>query len=101
IRQERARVARAGIGFRVVHGGEASAADLAAMHRFYLQTFAEYGNSPALTLEFLQHLARAMPERLVLFLATHEGETVAGALCLRGGDTLYGRYWGALAALPG
>ncbi|WP_298575534.1 GNAT family N-acetyltransferase [uncultured Luteimonas sp.] len=101
IRQERARVARAGIGFRVVHGGEASAADLAAMHRFYLQTFAEYGNSPALTLEFLQHLARAMPERLVLFLATHEGGTVAGALCLRGGDTLYGRYWGALAALPG
>ena len=101
IRQERARVARAGIGFRIVHGGEASAADLATMHRFYLQTFAEYGNSPALTLEFLQHLARAMPERLVLFLATHQGEAVAGALCLRGGDTLYGRYWGALAALPG
>lgn len=101
IRQERTRVARAEVGFRVVHGGEASAADLATMHRFYLQTFAEYGNSPALTLGFLQHLARTMPRQLVLILATHQDEPVAGALCLRGRDTLYGRYWGALAQLPG
>ncbi|MGJ4729153.1 GNAT family N-acetyltransferase [Luteimonas sp. SDU101] len=101
IRQERAKVARAGVEFRTVHGGEASEADLATMHRFYLQTFAEYGNSPALTLEFLQHLARAMPSRLLLILAMYHGEAVAGALCLRGDDTLYGRYWGALAQLPG
>ena len=33
---------------------------------------------------------------MVLLLADHEGETVAGALCLRGGDTLYGRYWGSV-----
>ena len=26
---------------------------------------------------------------------------IAGALCLRGGDTLYGRYWGASEPLPG
>ena len=101
IRQERAKVARAGAAFRIVHGDEASAADLATMHRFYLQTFAEYGNSPALTPGFLQHLARTMPRQLVLILATYQDEPVAGALCLRGRDTLYGRYWGALAQLPG
>jgi predicted N-acyltransferase len=101
IRQERAKVARAGISFRIVHGDEASDADLATMHRFYLQTFAEYGNSPALTLAFIRHLASTMPRQLVIFLAEHDGEPVAGALCLRGGDTLYGRYWGAHAALPG
>ena len=95
IRQERAKVARAGIDFRVVHGDEADEADLAAMHRFYLETFAEYGNTPALTLDFLRHLARAMPRQLVLFFAQRDGANVAGALCLRGGDTLYGRYWGA------
>ncbi len=100
IRQERARVARSGIGFRVVHGDEASAADLDAMHGFYLQTFAGYGNAPALTLPFLRHLATAMPRHLVIFLAEQGGEPIAGALCLRGGDTLYGRYWGG-AALPG
>ncbi len=97
IRQERAKVARAGVRFRVVHGEEASDDDLGAMFGFYLQTFAEYGNSPALTFEFLHHLANAMPRQLVLFLAEREsgGPPLAGALCLRGGDTLYGRYWGA------
>ena len=101
IRQERAKVARSGATFRVVHGDEASDVDLVAMHGFYLQTFAEYGNSPALTLDFLRHLARTLPRQLVLILADHEGEAIAGALCLRGGDTLYGRYWGAHRTLPG
>ncbi|TAA21818.1 GNAT family N-acetyltransferase [Pseudoxanthomonas winnipegensis] len=101
IRQERAKVARAGVRFRVVHGDEASEDDLEAMYGFYLQTFHEYGNSPALTLEFLQHLAATMPRALVIFLAQHEDRPVAGALCLRGGDTLYGRYWGADATLAG
>ena len=101
IRQERARVARSGIGFRVVHGDEASEADLAAMHEFYLRTFLEFGNTPALTLEFFRHLAQAMPRQLVLFLAERDGEPIAGALCLRGGDTLYGRYWGATERVPG
>ena len=101
IRQERAKVARAGVGFRIVHGDEASAADLATMHRFYLQTFAEYGNSPALTLSFLRHMAREMPRQLVIFLACLDDAPIAGALCLRGGDTLYGRYWGSQVQLPG
>jgi predicted N-acyltransferase len=95
IRQERAKVQRAGVSFRVVHGDEASEEDLATMFAFYLLTFRDYGNSPALTLEFLRHLARAMPRSLVIFLAERDGRAIAGALCLRGGETLYGRYWGA------
>jgi uncharacterized protein len=103
IRQERTRVQRSGITFRVVHGHEASDADIAAMHGFYLRTFADYGNTPTLTLAFFTHLARTLRKQFVLFLAErmvrqghHERkEIVAGALCLRGGDTLYGRYWGA------
>ena len=101
IRQERAKVQRAGVSYRVVHGDEASDDDLATMFAFYLLTFRDYGNSPALTLEFIQHLARAMPHNLVIFLAEREGKPIAGALCLRGGDTLYGRYWGATETLPG
>lgn len=101
IRQERAKVARAGVVFRTVHGGEASADDLAAIHGFYLQTFAEYGNSPALTLEFLHELARTMPRQLVLILAELDDNAIAGALCLRSADTLYGRYWGSHLTLPG
>ena len=101
IRQERAKVQRTGVVIRTVHGDEATAADLEAMFGFYLRTFQDYGNSPALTLPFLQHLAQTMPRQLVMFLADHDGRTIAGALCLRGHDTLYGRYWGAEAPLPG
>src|SRR3546814_14992430 len=42
-----------------------------------------------------------MPRALVLVLAEHHGEPIAGSLCLRGTDTLYGRYWGAFGQLPG
>jgi len=101
VRQERARVARAGVTFRTIEGSEADEADLATMHGFYLQTFAEYGNHPALTLPFLRHLSRAMPQALVIVLAEREGQPIAGALCLRGTDTLYGRYWGASEHVPG
>ena len=101
IRQERAKVRRLGVDFRVVHGDEASDSDLAAMHGFYLQTFRDYGNTPALTLEFFRHLATSMPRQFVLILAERDGCAIAGALCLRGGDTLYGRYWGASELLPG
>lgn len=101
IRQERRKVHEAGISFRIVHGDEAADDDLAAMHGFYLQTFADYGNSPALTLGFLRHLARTMPRQLVIVLAEREGAAITGALCLRGGDTLYGRYWGAAERHPG
>jgi predicted N-acyltransferase len=101
IRHERRKVREAGIAFRIVHGDEAGEAELAAMHGFYLRTFADYGNSPALTLDFLRHLARAMPRSLVIVLGERDGEPVSGALCLRGGDTLYGRYWGASVQVPG
>jgi hypothetical protein len=101
IRQERARLERHGVVFRVLHGDAASDDDLAAMHGFYLQTFHEYGNTPALTLDFFRHLARTMPGAFVLMLADLHGETIAGALCLRSRDTLYGRYWGASARIPG
>ncbi len=101
IRQERARVARAGVTFRTVHGDEADDSDLEAMFGFYLQTFQEYGNSPALTFRFFRHLARTLPRQFVMFLAETGGTPIAGALCLRGGDTLYGRYWGCRRNLPG
>lgn len=41
-----------------------------------------------------------MADRMVLILARRGGRYVAGALNLRGGDTLYGRYWGAVEEHP-
>ncbi len=101
IRQERRKVREAGVTFRHFHGDEAGEPELAAIHALYLQTFAEYGNSPALTLDFIREIARTMPRNLLIILAYIADKPIAGALCLRGGDTLYGRYWGSHATLPG
>jgi predicted N-acyltransferase len=101
IRQERGQVRRAGIVIRIVDGCGASDEDLRAMHEFYCMTFSEKGNHPALTLEFFRQLARSMPKQLILVMAEKQGRTIAGALFLRGDDTLYGRYWGAEENFPG
>jgi len=101
LRAEREQVRRAGVTFRAVHGDEARDEDLVAMHAFYCMTQTDKGNQPALTLGFIRHLAEHMPRQLLLVLAQRAGETIAGALYLRGGDTLYGRYWGASETLPG
>jgi predicted N-acyltransferase len=101
IRQERAKVAAAGYTFRLVDGTQADSRDLTAMHHLYQRTFDAYGNAPALTLEFFQHLATQMPHAMLLILAERGGSIRAGALCLRSRDTLYGRYWGSLDESPG
>ena len=101
IRHERAQVGKVGITFRVVHGDETTPTDIADMHALYLRAFSDKGNSPALTLAFFQHLASTMSRQLVLILAQRDATTIAGALCLRGGHTLYGRYWGCFAEIPG
>lgn len=101
LKAERLQVQKAGLRFRHVHGDEATDADLGDMHAFYCMTQQEKGNSPVLSLAFFRHLAGAMPRNLLLVLAERNGQTIAGALFLRGGDTLYGRYWGASESVPG
>ena len=101
IRQERARVARAGVECRVLHGNELADADWADLHAFYLATFEERGNHPALTLDFFRHLGRTMPRSVVAVLCRRSDATLAGALMLRSATTLYGRYWGCREQVDG
>jgi uncharacterized protein len=101
IRQERERVARAGVECDIVCGSELSAQDWALVHEFYLSTFAEKGNFPALTLAFFRHLGASLGERVLVVRARRSGRWIACALLLRSHDTLYGRYWGSTEILPG
>lgn len=101
IRQERAKTTAAGYTFRTLHGAGIGDGDLRTMHAFYQDTFGQYGNAPALTLDFFRLLAEKCPQTLMLVVAERDGKTRAGALFLRGGDTLYGRYWGTSESSPG
>ena len=95
IKQERRRVREAGIVFRRVTGSEASEADWDFFTRCYNRTYRQHHSTPYLNRDFFRHLARTMPENLVLVLGESGGRPVASALNVLGGATLYGRYWGA------
>ena len=94
VRRERRRVAEAGITFKTLHGGELDRARIGTIHRLHAETFARHGAAPYLNIDFFRRIARALPRSLVIELAMHHGETIACAVSLRGGDALYGRYWG-------
>ena len=67
---------------------------------FYQDTGARKWGRPYLTRPFFSLLGERMGERLVLLVAEHDGQPIAGALNLIGAGRIYGRYWGALAELP-
>jgi predicted N-acyltransferase len=101
IRRERTQVAEAGIDCEFRDSGSLDDGEWRTMHHLYTHTFDEKGNTPTLTLDFFRHLGKAFPHRSQVAFARHAGNIVAGALFLSSGDTLYGRYWGALVQAPG
>ena len=119
IRQERRRVSEAGVTFRNVRGRNISAQDWDFFYRCYERTYLEHGNAPYLNRDFFTHMAQAMPDNWVLFVAERDtdGERLPIAASLiaidedpqksegplgleiAGGSVkrvAYGRYWGAL-----
>ncbi|HET7308046.1 MAG TPA: GNAT family N-acetyltransferase [Gammaproteobacteria bacterium] len=95
VRRERRRVAEAGIHFRVLHGGDLDAPILDAIYRFYCLTYFERGRTPYLNREFFAIIAEQLGRALVIMLACRDADPVGAAICLRSGDTLYGRHWGS------
>jgi len=98
IRQERRKVAEAGVGFRWAQGAAISRDDWAFFYRCYERTYLEHGNAPYLNRDFFQRMAQSMPENWLMFVAEREGRPMACSLI--GIDperrVAYGRYWGAL-----
>ncbi len=111
IRQERRKVAEAGVTFRCCTGSGISKEDWDLFYRCYERTYLEHGNAPYLTREFFARVATQMPENWLLFVAERGAKAIAASLIAlsappspgRGevssqpvDKVAYGRYWGAL-----
>ncbi len=96
IRKERA-AANSGVEIEVLCGGDLEPRHMDAFHRFYLNTVDRKWAHAYLNGKFFHLLRERLADRIVLVMARHDGEFVAGALNLRGDDTLYGRNWGCAA----
>ena len=111
IRQERRKVADAGVTFRWAQGAAITSQDWDFFYRCYERTYLEHGNAPYLNRDFFQRMASTMPENWLLFVAEREGQPIATSLIAISEDrtgaigpnsskensgVAYGRYWGAL-----
>ncbi len=99
IRRERA-AAREGLEFTALTGSAIGTAERDAMWAFYQDTGSRKWGRPYLTRAFFDRIGETMSERLLLFLASRDGNPIAGALNFIGPDTLYGRYWGTIEDVP-
>jgi predicted N-acyltransferase len=102
IRQERRKVADAGVTFRALRGSEIAAADWDFFYRCYERTYREHGNPPYLRRDFFRRMAAHMAGNWLLFIGSRNGRDIAASLIAlstddQGAPTVaYGRYWGAL-----
>ncbi|MBI3778010.1 MAG: N-acetyltransferase [Gammaproteobacteria bacterium] len=95
LKRERRHVQEAGITMETLSGTSIQTAHWDIFYEFYLSTIRAHGAIPYLSREFFHRLSEAMRDRVVLVFARRGADYVAGALNLRGADTLYGRYWGS------
>lgn len=102
IRQERHRVAAAGVGFEVLEGDAIDAAAWDFFHRCYRLTYAAHHSTPYLTREFFALAGRSLAPHWVMFVARQGGERIAASLIAvdRARRTAWGRYWGATRFVP-
>ncbi|WP_395688407.1 GNAT family N-acetyltransferase [Caenimonas koreensis] len=100
IRQERRKVADAGVAFRHARGNAITPADWDFFYSCYERTYYEHGNAPYLTRDFFRRMAQDMPDNWLLFVAERSGQPLATSLIAideqAGAKVAYGRYWGAI-----
>ena len=101
IRQERRKLADAGIRFRWVTGSDSTVADWDFFERCYTDTYARHRSEPHLNRAFFDQLCATQPETMLLIIAERDGVPVACSFNLMDGARLYGRHWGAVEYVPG
>ena len=101
IRQERRKVASAGVEFTHRSGREISTADWDYFYRCYTRTYRAHRSTPYLTRDFFARIAASQPENWLLFIASRGGQRIAASLIAidPARRQAFGRYWGATETL--
>ena len=94
IRKERKALATPEFNIQILRGNEITEHHWKTFHNFYASTFYKKWGEPRFTRKFLDSLSQSMPESVLLIMARHDNNYVAGALAFEGGNTLFGRHWG-------
>ncbi len=101
VKQERRRLVESGITFRRCTGRDITAADWAFLYECYQSTYRAHQSTPYLSFDFFLRIAASMPEHLLLVVGERGGEPLCAAFDIFDERTLWGRYWGTRAYIPG
>jgi len=101
LRQERRRVADAGITFRRLTGAEITSSDWDLFTDCYTATYRAHFSTPYLNRAFFGLIGERMAENILLIIAEQDGKPIASAMNLYNQHALYGRYWGTQAFVSG
>ncbi len=101
IKRERRQSRESGLRVEMRWGERLGEPEWDAFYGFYCSTYDRKWGFPSLTREFFREICATMPESVTLVLAARHGQYVAGALCLRGDNALFGRNWGCEGFYPG
>lgn len=100
IKAERRKSLETGISMMRLRGDDIKPHHWDAFYGFYLDTSNRKWGQAYLTRGFFEHIQETMRDQVLLIMAYDDGRPVAGALNFIGGDTLYGRNWGANQYVP-
>jgi len=101
VKQERRRVAEAGVTFERMRGSAIRPEDWDFFYRRYEQTYREHQSTPYLNLDFFTRIGATLPEHTLLVIGSRDGRRICAALGLHDGETLWGRYWGTSEFVSG
>ena len=90
IKRERRKVKESGIEIRTINGCDLTEQQWQEIYNFYAITFMKKYGTATLTLDFF----KAIAHKLLAIIAYDNNRAVAGAICIMGKDSLYGRHWG-------
>ncbi len=90
IKRERKKVFEAGIKISCLNGEDLDEQQWSELYNFYTITFMKKSGHATLTLDFF----KAIQHKLLAIFAYDNERPVAGAICIKGDNALYGRHWG-------
>jgi predicted N-acyltransferase len=100
IRRERREALAPGITIDWLTGSDLTEAVWDTFFAFYMDTGSRKWGRPYLNRTFYSLIGERMRERILLVMAKRNGRYIAGAINFIGGDTLFGRHWGAVEHHP-
>ncbi|NVN86664.1 MAG: N-acetyltransferase [Rhodopseudomonas sp.] len=100
IKRERRDALANGITIHALTGSAITEDAWDAFFEFYMETGSRKWGRPYLTREFYSLIGQSMSQDVLLVMAKRNGRWIAGAINFIGGDTLFGRHWGAIEHHP-